>query len=166
MEKCWAYREILSVLLCLSAAFVSALDDLMPESFPQGRHEEQQQRAVSSFCLDPFLPFLFCLLLEEGRWASQKSVHSHATAASEISSLSLLCRHLFKCSILSAACVLHWLDNQKSLWDVNEQRFTAQHTTGSLWSVCTAVQRLTRNGVSQACWEHDGGPDLPAGGPA
>ncbi len=34
MERCWAYREILSVLLCSSAAFVSALDDLMPESFP------------------------------------------------------------------------------------------------------------------------------------
>lgn len=46
--------EVLSVqgdlisLLCLSAAFVSAPDDLMPESFPQGPDEEQQQRAVYS----------------------------------------------------------------------------------------------------------------------
>lgn len=68
--------------------------------------------------------------------------------------------HLFKYAILTAASVLHWLDNQKSLWDVNEQHFTAQHTTDSLWSVCTAVQRFTGNGVSQACWEHDGGPDF------
>lgn len=63
------YREILSVLLCLSAAFVSALDDLMPKSFPQGPDEEQQQRAVSSVCLDPFLSFHFLSVsfLEEER---------------------------------------------------------------------------------------------------
>lgn len=66
--------------------------------------------------------------------------------------------------ILCAASVLRRLNNQKSLWDVNERHFTAQHTTNSLWSMCTAVQRLTANGVSQACWEHDGGPYLPAGG--
>lgn len=39
---------------------------------------------------------------------------------------------LFKYVTLSAASVPRWLDNPKSLWDVNEQNFTARHTTGSL----------------------------------
>ena len=69
MEKCWAYREIVSVLLCLSAAFVSAPDDLMSKSFPQGPDEEQQQRAVSFFRLDLFLPFsFFNLPFFRARW--------------------------------------------------------------------------------------------------
>lgn len=39
--------------------------------------------------------FFISLFLEEERWASQKSMHSHATAASKIISLSLLCRIYF-----------------------------------------------------------------------
>lgn len=68
------YREILSVLLCLSAAFVSVLDDVMPESIPQGYEEAQQQRVVSSYCLGLFLSFYFLISLFRGVEMSQSGV--------------------------------------------------------------------------------------------
>lgn len=137
--------------------------------FPQGpRKEKINKRLFLSSALIYVSPSLsrgsICSRGEKN--ASQKSVHSHATAASKIISLCLLCCIYIKNAALSAASVLRCSDNQKSLWDVNEQYFTARHTPASLWSVCTAEHRLTGEGVSQACWEHDGGPDLPAGGPA
>lgn len=159
--------EVLSTrgdLICLAqflAAFVSASYDLMSESFHQGPCKGKKENAVSSF-LSPCPPFLapaFVLFfaksaLRLARWASQKSVNTHATAAARI--YGPWCCIYFKS--FCRPC------NQKCLWDVNEKCFTSQHTAGSLWSACTADQRLTGNGVNQACWEHDGGPDLLAGG--
>lgn len=84
-------------LICL-ALFISCLCFsswwLDVRVFPSRPPRRKEATKDCFFCLDVFLSFQFffiCPFLEEERWASQKSVHSHATAASKIISLSLLC---------------------------------------------------------------------------
>lgn len=115
--------------------------------------KKRKKNVVSSFLSSrpPFLPppsfFLACF----------RSVEMSQSEVSEQSCNSGSTDHFW--GPLCCICALPWCS-----WDVNEQCFTAQHTAVSLWSARTAGQRLTGNGVNQACWEHDGGPDLPAGG--
>lgn len=138
------YLALFISCLCFSSWW------LVSESFPSRPPEEETEATKDCFILLSwcllFLPvfFLSVLFLEDERWASQKAVHSHATAASKLISLSPFwcCIYLRVQSCVQLVCLTGWTI-KSPCGMLMSSYFTAQHTAGSLWSVCTANQRLT-----------------------
>lgn len=119
---------------------------VFPLKAPRGRNWGNKGLLHSSVLMSSFPSsfFLSVLFLEDERWASQKAVHSHATAASKLISLSPFwcCIYLRVQSCVQLVCLTGWTI-KSPCGMLMSSYFTAQHTAGSLWSVCTANQRLT-----------------------
>lgn len=162
--------EVLSVrgdCICLTL-FISCLCFsswwLVSESFPSRPPEEETEATKDCFILLPwyllFLPVFFIRPFFRRREMSQSegSAQSCNSCIKDYFFVPFLVLHLFKSAKLCAASVPHWLDNQKSVWDVNEQLFYCS-TYRWLFMICVYSRPEAHRGygVSQACWEHDGG---------
>lgn len=99
---------------------------VFPLKAPRGRNRGNKGLLHSSVLMSSFPSsfFFICPFFRRREMSqSEGSAQSCNSCIKAYFFVPFLVLHLFKSAKLCAASVPHWLDNQKSVWDVNEQLF-------------------------------------------